>query len=430
MSHHPLWWGTWNWGPRQVNPVLPLFILPLAEIVSMSRNKPLMRWITGVTAVLGTSLAAMQALVSYPFYQEAFKSGLTPKKFMWTWKASPVFNHWRFIKLANLEVAWGYHGHILWGILALDLILVAFSAWTIWQILRRGTLPAPGRRLLPIGYLGLILTTALTLHFAYRSPAYGGDVGFPEAADLLRNEWQQSDALVIYMWGDPPLAYVPKIAMLNYCKGYCPKQISVIKEQFIDGQKSWEKRLEGYLSSANRAWVIEQKIRETDPDRPVEFALSQQMYFVKSSWTGKDVRVLLFDKGKGSVVISNQSSPIEYPSETLSAFSARKNSDGVYVDLKLQVKRPPAWMHKISLQLLDSDWQLKAQKDVAINFFVPPNLQEAPSALNLKVAEYFPESLPPGTYKLILVLYDPVTGKRFQNQYGKDYLILGKVSIP
>ena len=430
MSHHPLWWGTWNWGPRQVNPVLPLFILPLAEVYVLAGRKP---WLKAVIAALftaGAALAAMQALVSYPFYQEAFKKGLTPQRFMWTWKASPALNQWRFVKLSNLEVAWGYKGSIKWGLLSLDLITLCAAGWLLRKAVK-GTIGS--RKSIPVILAltaALILEVGITLVASYRSPAYGGNIGFPEAAETLHRGWQEGDALVIYMWGDPPEAYIPKVAMLNYCKGSCLNQISVIKEQFIDGHPSWEKNLWRHLSQSDIAWLIEQKIKEDAPERPVEFALARKMYFVNSRWTGPEVRLLLFDKGDHASTIAHQRAETRYFHEDLVSYSVSQGQKGAYVDLEFRMNDPSAWSHKISVQLLDADWKLRAQKDLPLRAFVPPTLQKPGASIKIKLAEYFPERLRPGDYKLILVVYDPSTGKRFKNQNGKDFLTLAHVHLP
>jgi len=428
MSHHPLWWGTWNWGPRQVNPVLPLFILPIAEIYEIAMKKLWLKILSAVLFVASSALAAMQALVSYPFYQAVFKKGMTPNQFMWNWKASPILNHWRFITLSNLEVAWGYRGKIKWGLLLFDLAITAYVIWLMWRVVRRRTIERE-KVFIGIGALAIVLATAWTLVSVYRSPAYGGNVGFPEAASVLRREWRKSDALIIYMWGDPPSAYIPKIAMLNYCKGDCCNQISVIKEQFIDGHDSWQKRLFGYLSRSGRAWLIEQKIRENAPERPVEFALAQNMYFVKATWTGPEVRLLLFDKGENAQTISKSDTPVEYLHERLSSFSVSHAPSGLYVKLRFHAKDKAIWHHKISLQVLDSNWKLRAQKDIPLGAFVNPRDQKTDADFTVKLAEYLPRKLPAGKYRLILVVYDPATGTRFVNQSGRDFLELSEISI-
>ena len=428
MSHASWWWGGWNWGPREAIPVLPLFILPIAEIYEIAHKR---RWTKALGATLlftSFAMAGMQALISYPFYQEAFEKGIKFNQFMWNWKASPILNHWRFITLSNLEVAWGYGGRIKWGLLLFDLAITAYVIWLMWRVVRRRTIERE-KVFIGIGALAIVLATAWTLVSVYRSPAYGGNVGFPEAASVLRREWRKSDALIIYMWGDPPSAYIPKIAMLNYCKGDCCNQISVIKEQFIDGHDSWQKRLFGYLSRSGRAWLIEQKIRENAPERPVEFALAQNMYFVKATWTGPEVRLLLFDKGENAQTISKSDTPVEYLHERLSSFSVSHAPSGLYVKLRFHAKDKAIWHHKISLQVLDSNWKLRAQKDIPLGAFVNPRDQKTDADFTVKLAEYLPRKLPAGKYRLILVVYDPATGTRFVNQSGRDFLELSEISI-
>ena len=430
MSHHPLWWGTWNWGPRQMNTVLPIFVLPLAEAYVLARKKPWLKAIAAALFTVSTALAAMQAIVSYPFYQEAFKKGLTPQRFMWAWHASPVLNQWRFVKLSNLEVAWGYGGQIKWWLLSIGLLALCAASWLLWKAVKGTVGSRKSTAVILALAAALILELGTTLIVSYRSPAYGGNVGFPEAADMLRNGWGKSDTLLIYMWGDPPEAYIPKVAMLNYCKGNCLNQISVIKEQFIDGHPSWEKNLWRHLSRSDRAWLIEQKIKEDAPERPVEFALAKKMYFVKSRWTGSEVRLLLFDKGNHASTIARKLGEARYAHEDLVSYSVAQGQRGVYVDLRFRMNDPSAWSHKISVQLLDADWKLRAQKDLPLQAFVPPTLQKPGTSIKVKLAEYFPEGLHPGDYKLILVVYNPSTGKRFKNQNGRDFLTLAHVHLP
>jgi hypothetical protein len=424
ITNHPLWWGTWNWGPRQVNPVLPLLILPLAETLRAHGSSRRFRVLLGFLALTSVLLAGMQAFVSFPFLQVAFTGGVSEGSFMWNWATSPPLTHWRFVSLENAEPVWARIGE---GGLPLFLalaVLVGLSGWALLRTtagrLRRWKLGVVGIAVLLLGL------AAIVLHLAYFTTDYGRQLGFAEAAQQLRKESRPGDALVVYVWGEPPWAYIPRIALLNYCKGYCPPQTLVIKEHVIDNNPAWPAPLFQGIGNAGRVWVIMQGLLDTD-SRPVETALAREWYFAGSTWTGPAVRLVRFERPLR--VVNSRSEQrgdgfldwklLQYAVQTDA--SAQYNERCAYVTLNWKAETPrPAAELNTSLQLLDAAGRLVNQLDAPLSSFMPPE-----TALGVtKGVLCLPQGSPSGAYQLNLVVYRPDTSERLPFSNGETVLPL------
>ncbi|RLC81549.1 MAG: hypothetical protein DRI61_03740 [Chloroflexi bacterium] len=431
-TRQPLWWGTWNWGPRQVNPILPMFTLPLAETLRLYGGRRAFKIVLGILLVVSVALAGMQTLVAYPFYQVAFRSGITDVEFTWNWHTSPPLNHWRFLKITDAEVAWATSSGVRWPLLLSLSVLVGLAAW----FLIRTTGGRFARWSIYVGGVALlsVFLVAATLHLSYLDEDYGGNQGFAEAAQMLREEGKPGDKLVIYMWGEPPWAYIPRVAMLNYCKGLCPPHIVVIKEQFIDGQPGWEGRLRQLVGDAKRVWVVMEGLPETSPDRPVEIALAQWLYYAGSTWTGQTVRVARFDRGGDKVLVLGEEER-ETPNLELLSFSIRASDlpirpgECLDVDLKWRIKSREQGIWNVSYQLLDGGGQLAAQLDHPLTLFTKPGGWGNERLIEDKTAFCLPADISPGLYQLILVVYDSRNMARENFTDGQDYLVIGQVEI-
>ncbi len=419
------WWGFWGWGPRQVNPVLPFLCLPLAETIRLFGNKRVFMFLFGFLFLLSALFAGMQSLVAYPFYEVVFKRGITFQEFTWHLRFSPPLNHWRFLNLARAEVAWASTAGMRWTLfipLTIFLFLVSLSA----RNLISGKLKGLKLNLSVLVLLFLALISSL-LFSSYYDEDFGGKSGFVEAYKLLREKGNASDKLIVYMWGEPPWAYIPRVAMLNYCKGLCPPHIIVIKEQHIDDQPEWEEQLWRSIGNAENIWVVMQGLTETSPERWVEFALAKRLYYAGSKWTGPSVRVAQFKRGGKEVISAGRlGEGIELTGYTVKASSLTPStSDFLFIELhwELPVTTISDW--KTSLQLLDKRGKLACQVDYPVSLLMEPQSSEKEKSFTARYALELPET--PGEYELILVLYSEQN--RFIFSGNLDHIKLAKVEV-
>lgn len=419
------WWGFWGWGPRQVNPVLPFLCLPLAESVRLFGNKRAFRFLLGSLFLVSALLAGMQSLVAYPFHEAVFKAGITFEEFTWGLRFSPPLNHWRFLDLARAEVAWASTAGMQWDLfipLTVFLLLASLSACNLisgkfeWLKLNLGALVS----------LFLLLAFFLLVS-SYYDEDFGGKSGFVEAYRLLRGKRSLSDKLIIYMWGEPPWAYVPRVAMLNYCKGLCPPHVIMIKEQHIDGHSEWKEKLWRLVGDAGNVWVIMQGLTETSPERWVEFALAERLYYAGSKWTGPSVRVAQFKRGNKEVIATGElEEGVELTGYTIRASGLTLSTpDSLFIELHWKSPLSTLGDWKTSLQLLDRTGKVASQVDYPVSLLLEPQFPGEKSVFTARYALELPQV--PGEYELILVLYSEQG--RFLFRSGTDYIKLVKVRV-
>jgi hypothetical protein len=424
ITNHPLWWGTWNWGPRQVNPVLPLLLLPMAETLRAWGSNRRFRFVFGLLLLASALLAAMQALVSYPFLQVAFGGGIKEGDFIWNWATSPPLTQWRFINLDNFEPAWA---SIEQGGLSLFLVLAALAGLSVWLMLRTCRGQAGRWRTGVIGLVVLLVGSAvIMLHLAYFNPEYDGRLGFAEAAQQLRREGRPGDSLVVYIWGEPPWAYVPRIALLNYCKGQCPPQTLVIKEQAVDNNSDWPEQLYQGIGMSSRVWVIMQGLSEMD-SRPVEMALARDWYYAGSTWTGPAVRMVRFERP--ITVLPSRSEErmdiflnwklLRYAVQVADSPPGGQRCAYVTTDWQRGASLASRDLN-VSLQFLDSTGRLVSQIDAPLALFTPA----AEASFTTKSMLCLPHSVPSGSYQLHMAVYGSDTSERLPFADGKDLLRL------
>lgn len=82
---------------------------------------------------------------------------------------------------------------------------------------------------------------------------------------------------------------------------------------------------------------------------------------------------------------------------------------------------------KISLQVLNKDGQLVVQNDQPISPSIPSISRK--HLLMLRLSLPIPDNLVPGTYTLVLVVYDPSTLRR-EMLDGLDHLRLWSFQVP
>jgi hypothetical protein len=424
ITNHPLWWGTWNWGPRQVNPVLPLLMLPMAETLRAYGSGKLFRLAFGLLLLASVLLATMQAVVSYPFLGVAFGGGISETAFIWNWPTSPPLTHWRFVNMESAEPAWA---RIEEGGVPLFLSLAALAALCAWFMLRtsRGFV----RRWKAWG-IGIVVLlgglAAIVLHLAYFNPEYGGRLGFAEAAQQLRRENRPGDALVVYLWGEPPWTFVPRVALLNFCKGGCPPQTVIVKEQSIDNNPAWPEQLYQGIGMSSRVWVIMQGLSDRDA-RPVEVSLSREWFYASSTWTGPAVRMVRFERPMN--VTSSHSEDrrdvfldwklLQYSVQTADSAPGSQSCAYVTMNWQREASLAPRELN-MSLQFLDAAGRLVSQIDAPLALFAPPERTSFATRSMLCL----PRGVPLGSQQLNMVVYRPDTAERLPFADGKSILQL------
>ncbi|MEZ4668386.1 MAG: glycosyltransferase family 39 protein [Anaerolineae bacterium] len=135
-----------------------------------------------------------------------------------------------------------------------------------------------------------------------------------------------------------------------------------------------------------------------------------------------------------------QAPPLEKPlvfSEILPFYGMDQvniSSTAISARLWWKVDNPPSLDYSIGLHLLDANGKLVAQTDGSINHF---NTQDVPTSFMQPDQIYvdyrtvnLPDTLPPGTYSLSLVVYQSWDDARLILPDGSDHTILQSITIP
>ena len=440
-TRHGLWWGVWNWGPRQLVTLLPFLALPLATI--LERWKRSKGFLVLVSAFFALSVGVEALGVAGPFfpyvYHTVFLGGVKETAFVWDWHYFPLIKQWRFLQPEILEPAWIIHHagsvHIHKTLLLILVALVSLAALFLLYTLReQKTNPRWKTGALAMTFL-FVTACAATLHFVYADERYGGDRGFIQAAEALRREGQPGDIVLTDLWGDE--LYLPKVALMNYCKGQCPPRHDLIRERFIEANPRWKEELAALTADARRVWVVLEGIPEHSPDRFLEEGMEDLGYWVRSFWTGPTVRVILYSKVPDVVLVSKQPQAVWGEAICLDAYTLSgprplplAAGDTLHIRLVWHSLHPIPADLTVSLQLLDGESQLRAQTDrPPRGGLAPTSSWEVNSRIEDRYALPIPHDLPPGTYRLVVILYDPETKARWLLSSGEDAFLLSTLQV-
>jgi hypothetical protein len=173
---------------------------------------------------------------------------------------------------------------------------------------------------------------------------------------------------------------------------------------------------------------------EADPERLVETWLDQHAFKGMESWQG-NLRFVLYTlpstlqcatlpqavQWGASIQLIGQCTPTDQP--TVNA------GEVALVGLQWQTDRALPARYKVAVQLLDARNQVIAQRDSEPAGGSRPTTSWQPGeVVTDNHGVQIPIGTPPGTYRLIIALYDEATGIRLPVDDG-DSLLLGEVTV-
>jgi hypothetical protein len=213
--------------------------------------------------------------------------------------------------------------------------------------------------------------------------------------------------------------------LMEFCNGECPQTAATAREDW--NRMSNEKRSDWYqklVKPGGRLWLIPTELPPASPNSIVEKWLTENVYLQECQWTTETIRlctygrppegasaeatlsdvqfgdVILLEQG---VVMADRSDPAVAPGEML------------FAELDWQALKKPSTRYKISLQLLDAGGVLKAQHDrEPLDGYRPTDSWQPGEEIVDRYAFRLPTDLPPGPYRLLLIMYDSNTGDRLK----------------
>lgn len=443
---NPFWWGYWAFGPRQLVPLIPLLCLPIPFGLRWLRA----RWGRGglvvASAVVGLSALVQLIGVMAPFNQYAYRvflgAGLTGPAITWRWDLWPIPGMARFLRPELLDIAWltgRATGAIQprWSILAgLTVATLVAGGW-LWRIMR-GRKPAAGRGATWVS-LALCLAWAPMAVWAargvYLDERYRPDLGYPAAAQMVRDGRRAGDLLMTDLWAENLTG--PTVAMLNYCRGGCPPRVDLVREDLVHRETNWQRARLADLVGYRRVWLVLDRVADGDPNSIVERWLGEVGYLERCQWAGPQVRLCRYGLGPGEPLGRGPADVVFGDAIALRRAEIRRDGgrgggpdtvapgDQLLIDLGWEALRAPAASYTASLQLLGPDGSLAAGADVQPgNGFHPTDAWQPGERPSDRRSLTVPETAPPGVYRLLLILYDPADGHRLPAGSDGDALPL------
>lgn len=431
---NPFWWGYWAFGPRQLVPLLPLLCLPIPFGLRWLRS----RWgglgRAGAGLIVGLSVCVQLIGVLTPFNQFARQTflgaDLSGPAITWRWDLWPLAGMARFLRPELLDIAWlaGRDTGVIqfrWSILAVLVAMTVFAGGWLWLLARRDrAFRGPGGAWLSLALCLACVPIALwAVRGVYLDERYRPALGYPAAAQMVREARRVGDLLVTDLWTENLTD--PTVAMLNYCRGGCPPRLDLVRENLVNRETDWQRTRLADLAGHRRAWLVLERVAEGDPNSIVERWLGQVGYLERCQWAGPQVRLCLYGLGPGAPLgggsaggifgdaLRLRSAEISLTSGNGSGGVPIRSGDQLLVNLAWETVGAPAADYVASLQLLGPDGRLAAGADVPPgNGFRPTSTWRAGERLADRRALTIPDSAGAGRYSLSLIVYDPVNGQR------------------
>lgn len=195
-------------------------------------------------------------------------------------------------------------------------------------------------------------------------------------------------------------------------------------------------RLETILGNHRRIYAIYWAVAQADPTGLIEGTLAARAFKAWDAWVG-NLRFVAYAAG-AAPAMAPLTPPVSFGDAIFLLAVGQEASppapgDIVRVQLQWQATRPLTTASKVTLQLLDPDDQILAQVDGEPVGGTRPTTTWTPGQpVTDPYGLPIPLATPPGTYRLILAVYDPALGRRLPVSGlagAADHLLLGAVTV-
>lgn len=440
----PKWWGGWGWGPRFLVPFVPYLILPLAA--TMERVLAQRRWLwlgvlLFVLALIGAVIQLTGVLVgpSMPaFNLDSPDLAFSPSSSPLAWSLAA----W---DRASLDVAWlrlGDRPLRTLSILLPSMLIIGLSAYLLSRSLRSSSRHS-GSVLPTTASLVLLLLVSMWSLQSYSryDQRYRMPPGIVEAFQFVWNQLQEGDILVIernrlnvapmITLHDGSHAQDPHIyrsRFFNRCLGDCPPFDETLRDEWTV-RPDTDERVEELVGSHARIWFIMVDL-VYDEKRVAEQALDEITFKQDCHWFSSTLRLCRYDNLLAKTSASFRSgldtaigdaiwlraveigSNRAQSSESVRQLSAEPG-EALLVHLIWEGRAPTTEDYKVSLQLVDSQGQLRQQIDrQPVDGLRPTTSWRVGDVISDRYSFVLPSDLEVGVYELNLVVYDPVSLRR------------------
>ncbi len=304
----------------------------------------------------------------------------------------------------------------------LKFLLVAAPAWTLLAAAglvlpgERPSRPAPSLAWTALS-LGLPVAVAAVLALSGLARYYGDPLARDNYAGMARTVMALGDPATDRVVLDAPgqqevwAYYDPGVPVL------------ALPRQRPPDRAATEAELARELAEVHRVFALFWATDQADPEGIVEGWLDRQGFKGLESWQG-NVRFVLY-----RLAVEARCTPLEPPPRfgdvaalvevCLPREMAVTPGDVLPVELVWRALRSPERRFKVTLQVLDPRDQVLAQRDgEPVGGGRPTVTWQAGEVIRDRQGVYVPPGTPPGSYRLLVALYDPGSGERLPVSTG------------
>ena len=417
-----MWHGGFAWGPRTLVPILPFFALPLAA--GLCRWRGWRRWAVLALASLSVIPQILGISVAFGHFQEVLvrlPSPLFDPITFFDPRYSPLVGQWAFMRPELLDFGWVHaarEGVAIDAVyLGLGAGLVGVSGATLaWLAsgragIRRGTT-------LVLVVLGLITVNTAALSMCLRGGADMGD--FPRLGSALADRGLAGDVIVVgsSRWTEP---------FQNWYKGGLP--VYGLNEGGAPLGEDVESLLENLARRFRRVWLV------PDSLPPAESSLDRWLIagaFPTAEGYFGEVRLALYSfAGEGR--IERQDEELFEGGIALVGYAVEEGAtsgDVLHLSLFWEAREDLDSDVQVFAHLVDGRGRLWAQSDgkPAKGLF-PTSGWTQGFRVEDRRGLLVPPAAPPGSYELVVGLYDAADGHRLKTAEGTDQVRMATIEI-
>lgn len=439
---HPVWWGAWGFGPRQLLPVVPLLSLaiPAGLMWLRSRLGCLGVWFAWILTLVSSSFQLLGGVVPFNEYvrQILFPARIVEQDVTWNWQLWPIAGMARFWRPWLADLVWisGRAEQLVrvrWSVLLplAGMTLVA-SAWLVYLLNGRATRV---RRRWDVWLSALLLIAVTpvagwTLHRVYLDERYQPELGYRAAAEAMARDSRPGDVLVTDLWTERP--FVMATSLINYCGSDCPPRLDLVRGDLAGSKDDWHAKYGRVLQAYRRVWLSLERLPEGDANSVVEQWLNEIGYLEVCRWQGPQVRLCCYSiapscEVKQQPINARLNEQIMLHGVTLSlagesaacSLDAVGGGDVVRLELHWEALIASLSDYVVSVQLWDAGDRLIQVVDRRPgNSFSPTASWQPGIVVADRYALEIPSGAPPGSYRLIVLMYDPKTMQRLPVHLG------------
>lgn len=435
-SSHYTWWGGHAWGPRYlltVMPLLALLVLPVLDQVSQPTATLWTRLAVGSVLVLSTLTQLMAVLFDYLYTEigiSAILDKITPPQVFFAYHPAlvdpAIIPQIRLIQTAQAgkwDVLWMSGGRFDSLLLGCGIALIASAVLCLILVTRQQ------RHTSPVLAAQAVLTAAFALFMLTRYSDGPYDVpGLDELAQELSHRAQPGDGVIPVL----PQSY---LAWIDQYDSSVHDTGIMMEDPLSDRTRH---KLEQVAGWHDRVWLVTEGTMGGNPANGVELWLAQNAFAGVETWI-EGYRLIPYTFIQGDMPFESHpvgaafgDSAVMLDSYAVQVIEQPSGGGWLNIRLAWSAASPPDADYTVFVHLLAANGVLAAQHDgLPMASYAPTRSWLPGDVIQDQRSLSLPDTLPPGEYRLMVGLYNPLTGERVPLASGSgDSLFLTSITLP